>query len=232
MNRVRELWATDRGRLAHYLVAGSLAVFLVIEFATLKDIVGDPVDNRWLVTALAIVAGSALFFIRDYPLAAPLVSLGAIGTTLFLMQPYVAREAESPFLVVILFIPWCLGTYNDTRKAVAGLLIVESVGAIANVQFGQGPGDFLWIGSFIAVSWTTGFVLSRRAEQAREAAERARRLEREQIESAHRAVTEERQRIARELHDVIAHSVSVMTVQAGAVRRLLTPDQVKEREAL
>ena len=57
-----------------------------------------------------------------------------------------------------------------------------------------------------------------------------RRVNREQ--SASRAVAEERNRIARELHDVIGHSVSVMTVQVSAVRRRLTPEQAAEREAL
>ena len=57
-----------------------------------------------------------------------------------------------------------------------------------------------------------------------------RRINREQ--RAAQAVSEERSRIARELHDVIGHSVSVMTVQASAVRRRLTPDQAVERQAL
>lgn len=58
------------------------------------------------------------------------------------------------------------------------------------------------------------------------------KLEAARTAAAERAVAEERARIARELHDVIAHSVSVMTVQAGAVRRLLQPGQERERLAL
>ena len=69
---------------------------------------------------------------------------------------------------------------------------------------------------------------ARRAEQVRLAEERADRTE----EEVRLAVSEERNRITRELHDVLAHSVSVMTVQASAVRRRLTAEQEREREAL
>jgi signal transduction histidine kinase len=71
-----------------------------------------------------------------------------------------------------------------------------------------------------------------RAQQARGHDELQLKLEAARTAAAERAVAEERQRIARELHDVVAHSVSVMTVQAGAVRRLLHPEQERERLAL
>jgi signal transduction histidine kinase len=63
-------------------------------------------------------------------------------------------------------------------------------------------------------------------------AERASALERERDERAQEAVADERRRIARELHDIIGHSISVMGVQAGAVRSVLRPDQHRERDAL
>lgn len=61
---------------------------------------------------------------------------------------------------------------------------------------------------------------------------RAAQLERERDEGARAAVEAERARIGRELHDVIGHSISVMGVQAGAVRRVLAPELEREREAL
>lgn len=75
------------------------------------------------------------------------------------------------------------------------------------------------------VAWLIGALVRGRVQHA--AQRRSARAEREA-----RAVAEERNRLARELHDVIGHSVSVMTVQASAVRRRLTPEQATERQAL
>jgi signal transduction histidine kinase len=71
-----------------------------------------------------------------------------------------------------------------------------------------------------------------RSDQAKEARQRAERAELERELRARAAVADERTRIARELHDIVGHSVSVMTVQAAGVRRLLREDQEREREAL
>ena len=86
------------------------------------------------------------------------------------------------------------------------------------------PMTVVWLSPWV-IAWLVG-ALVRATRQVTE----QRRLTREQ--RASRAVAEERNRIARELHDVIGHSVSVMTVQASAVRRRLTPDQAVERQAL
>ena len=223
MTSIRELWRTDRGRLVHYFVAVDLAVFLIVEMTVNAPASGSQV-------ALAVVAAIALLFTRDFPFVAPLV-VGAAFAVLIPIDSDAVYDTNAPFLV-ILFMAWSLGTYNERTKAVLGLVAFEALGLWANYQFDGSVGDYFWISVFIGVAWTTGFVLSRRTEHLRQMAERARLAELEHRAAAERAVIEERQRIARELHDVIAHSLSVMTVQTGAVRRLLREDQLKEREAL
>ena len=84
--------------------------------------------------------------------------------------------------------------------------------------------------AFIAFPLLLGVAVRSRRERECELAARTRELQREREENARRAVLEERVRIARELHDVVAHHVSVMGVQAGAARRVLgrQPEKVEE----
>ncbi len=108
-------------------------------------------------------------------------------------------------LSVVLWVAWALFDPVNTNLA-------ERVGAL------------VWLTPAI-IAWLLGAL----ARAGRQNAEQ-RSINREQ--KASRAVAEERSRIARELHDVIGHSVSVMTVQASAVRRRLAPEQAVERQAL
>jgi signal transduction histidine kinase len=91
-----------------------------------------------------------------------------------------------------------------------------------------------WLLNILALSiaWVLGVTMRTRRAYVRELEARARLLEREQDERARLAVALERGRIARELHDVVAHSVSVMVVQAAAAERLVERDPARAAEAL
>jgi signal transduction histidine kinase len=96
----------------------------------------------------------------------------------------------------------------------------------------QSASDYFWSLITFTIAWIIGFALGERLRETAVTRRLADQAELEREEQARLAVAEERARIARELHDVVGHSVSVMTVQAAAVRRLLESDQDKEREAL
>ena len=88
----------------------------------------------------------------------------------------------------------------------------------------------LAIYAVFSAAWLLGDNLRTRRAYLRELEERAARLEREREANARRAAAEEQARIARELHDIIAHNVSVMTVQAAAAGDAFDtqPEQVRE----
>ena len=83
-----------------------------------------------------------------------------------------------------------------------------------------------------AIGWLVGWALRERTERTEEAEERAARAEQEREAAARVAVAEERARIARELHDVVAHAVSVIVLQVGAVRHRMPESASADREAL
>ncbi len=103
---------------------------------------------------------------------------------------------------------------------------------VYNIPGPQPASDFVFIPLRFVVAWVAGYALRERAEQAEAAEERAAHAEREREAAARVAVAEERARIARELHDIVAHAVSVMVLQVGAVRHKLPDALAEDSEAL
>jgi signal transduction histidine kinase len=150
--------------------------------------------------------------------------------------------------VVGLATAFLLGNLRDRRKAAVGLAVVLGgiLIVVANIPGDQTTSDLVFIPFRFLVAWVAGFALRERSEQAeaaevratladreREAAEmRAILAEREREASARIAVAEERARIARELHDIVGHAMSVMVLQVGAVRLELPEGLEEDRDAL
>jgi signal transduction histidine kinase len=131
-----------------------------------------------------------------------------------------------------MFAAFLLGGLRSGELARSGLVLVL-VGAALVVYNDPAhePGDLVFTPALFAVACLGGFALRERNQQAAAAEERARVAERERENAARVAVAEERARMARELHDVVAHAVSVMVLQVGAVRHRL-PVGSPEGEAL
>jgi signal transduction histidine kinase len=126
-----------------------------------------------------------------------------------------------------------LGNRRDALKAWLGLAVVlGGTALIVSNDPAHEQAEFVFAPLLFAIGWLAGYALRERAEQAEAAEVRATQAERERDAAARIAVAEERARIARELHDVVAHAVSVMVLQVGAVRHKLPDELDEDREAL
>jgi signal transduction histidine kinase len=182
-----------------------------------------------VVAILAILL--PLFARRRFPFAAPVTVGVAVAVASFVdgrLVPYDFVIFLAGCAAVFLF-----GLLRERSQAVAGLALAVGVVVAVGYNDPEASADgFTFVVIAFAVVWTIAFTLGRKFEEADEAKERAARAERSREVEARLAVAEERARIARELHDVVGHSVSVMTVQAAAARRQLLPEQERPREAL
>jgi signal transduction histidine kinase len=206
-------------------------VFEVFALATVVltqvDIWTSLDEDRFRLAAIALFAAGALLFRRRAPFVVPLaVASGALAFTL--LDPTAAYETDTMFLVLILA-AWAAGSLLDPKQALIALAALLAAGWTVFIRAPDVPlTELIWLSIPLIGTFALSAATARHSERARRAEQRV--LEAE--EEARRAVDDERGRITRELHDVLAHSVSVMTVQASAVRRLLTPEQEREREAL
>ncbi len=190
-----------------------------------------PTGPLWFDVLAIVAILSPLFARRRFPFGAPMAVGAAVVLTTF-VDPRVTPYAFVTFLAGCSAV-FLVGLLRDRSLAAVSLALALGVEALVAYKDPKGNlGNFIATSIVLAILWTIAFALGRKFREADEAKERAARAEREREERARSAVTDERARIARELHDVVGHSVSVMTVQASAVRRLLRPEQQRERESL
>lgn len=213
--------------LAFVLVAAFLGVVDVL------DLVGGDAGVR--VVALVVVANVALV---AWPLAmrvAPLISIWAIAAASLAGAPISNGRNAAGALFWLILVAAAWGMRSETRtRAIAHWAAFVVAGAVI---LGETPdttftAEIFWIGALGGAVYLAARFIARYRQQAVTLRAQALLLEHEREEHARLAAAEERARIARELHDVVAHSVSVMVMHAGAVRRLLRDDQVDERAAL
>lgn len=227
---VKRLWRLVSRYWFDALVVAGLGVGISIVFAHENDFWG-PRGPVWLDIVLMVAIVSPFLLRRRFgfwALAAVPVAVAVAAAFDGRLVPDNAITFLAGFAVVFLF-----AQRRDIRQAIAGLALVFGAEVIVEHYDPRGTtGDIFFTSLLFGVVWVVGLALGRKFEEADVAKERAARLERERDEEARAAVAEERARIARELHDVVGHSVSVMTVQASGVRRLLRDDQEREREAL
>ena len=212
--------------IALLVIAGAL------ELVVARNSPSDPPTDLWLSVLLLAVLVAPIFARRRFPFGAPAaywVLAAAITFYDGLLIPFIGSLG-----VVGLATAFMLGNLRNGLKAGIGLAIV-TVGIVIvvyNIPGTTTTSNFVFITLRFVVAWLAGYALRERAEQAEAAEARAIRAEREREAAARVAVAEERARIARELHDIVAHAVSVMVLQVGAVRHKLPDALDEDRDAL
>ena len=192
---------------------------------------GAPTTTPWFCVPAIAVLVSPLFARRRFPFAAPAafwllavaVSLVDWGVTTFPISLFVVGMAAA----------FLLGNLGNELQVGIGLCV--AIAGSATVVYlipGHSVAQMIFIPLQYAVSWLAGFAIRESSEQTAEAERRASAAEREGDAAARIAVAEERARIARELHDIVAHAVSVMVLHVGAVRHKLPDELAEDREAL
>jgi signal transduction histidine kinase len=212
--------------IALLLVAGAL------ELVVARNSPSDPPPDLWVSILLLTVLVAPIFARRRFPFAAPAAYWVLAAAITFYdgqLIPFIGSLG-----VVGLATAFMLGNLRNGLKAGIGLALVTA--GIATVVYNI-PGEtttsnYVFISLRFVVAWLAGYALRERAEQAEAAEARAVQAEREREAAARVAVAEERARIARELHDIVAHAVSVMVLQVGAVRHKLPDELADDRAAL
>ena len=206
------------------LLALGLSAFLVISLAAAGVLHGR---GNLFEAGTAVGVFCCLIARRAHPqlaadAAASMFALSALGSV-----DVIPNGLGNLVAVPVFLLAYSLGTDADQRRSVPSLLLL-----LAGLQVGNGVTTFNPIFFVLTIGpWAIGLVVASRRRLTEQLAARGRELEAERALFAAEAVRYERARIARELHDIVAHCVSVMVIQAGAGQRLTATNPSLAAEA-
>ena len=227
LGRVRTWWRSLDRRVLDATVAVLLLVVTVIPLATRSLVAGQRPSDIWAYL-LAVALCVPFVFHRRFPVAA--ITVACCALVLYAVGRYNAYPGLPIFVLVA-----GISLHSTRRRALlaAGLAAVALSVAVW-LQPERVATASTWVASLlaVAVAWLWGENLRNRRARWAAMEERARRLEAEREERDRQAVTDERLRIARELHDVVAHSMSVIAVQSGVANHVIDSRPAQARQAL
>src|SRR6185503_17041826 len=208
-----------------------IGLALLLAIAGGAEALASSVDAPPLVVAFLVLGTSLpLAWRRSAPLLALAAVLAVVGVTD--TRWHAMDEMSTPFACLLLA-TYASGAYTDRRDGRIAAVVIAAAVVVMAVSNGEDVvGDALFIGGILFAVWGAATVVRSRHELAQALAARTVELEHEREEKAKLAVAEERARVARELHDVVAHNLSIMVVQAGAERRALGAERPQTAEVL
>ena len=210
-----------------YVVDVAVAVgVLALGLAEVLGKAGYQLRGAWV--AAVVVSAGALLFRRRAPLPVLVVELALIAALSSTDPP----EDASFWFFATLAATHALGAYARLPVALTGLVLVIAFFTVGAILDDQTVSDVIFISVLFVGTWGVGRLLENRTNEAARLERHAALLEVEREQRAREAIAEERARIARELHDIVAHGVSTMVLQVGGVRRRLTHEQAAELDVL
>ena len=211
--------------------AGFFAIPALLAVAgTLEYGFGDIDAPRWLAIVLLYAAVGALLLRERLALCAPIAAM-AILTAESFFYPQAVTGPATPLFVSF----WCMfliAVNNDQARAVVGAIVALLMAVVLGANTPDAdPVWLLFVLALLLVAWGSGLMYGRRGRHAEELTARGEQLESEYAAAAERALSDERARIAREIHDIVAHNVSVIVLQARGGRKALHPRPDDARQA-
>jgi signal transduction histidine kinase len=188
--------------------------------ATIEVNMSSAIDVPWPIGALFALGSTLPLLWRR---RAPLVVLVLVMASIAIADATydIANNASSPF-AGLLIAAYATGAYTSRRDGWIGGGLIGAMTLAMAVSNGEDViGDAVFIGGILFAVWGAAMIVRSRQELARALAARTVELEHEREENAKLAVAEERARIARELHDVVAHNLAMLIMQAGGERRAI-----------